>query len=167
MQTEERTYYEENQKLEADWIIYFIIISSISAIAIAVGFLYSAKSDWTEIMIVIGAILFSDSLIIFLFKSMRLELALSKKGLHYRMFPGGGKIKLVSWSEVSAISIRKSPAKGYGKQQKFRYGEVYDMNLKQGVELVLSNGKKKFFSLKDPDEFKKSYKKLELSMQLV
>jgi hypothetical protein len=62
------------------------------------------------------------------------------------------------------LNIRKSPIKGYGKSKKWRYGDVYTMNTKMGLELIYKNGKKQYFSLKDADEFKKAFKKLELNL---
>lgn len=164
MQIEDRTYYEEEQKMESKWILILILVMSLSSLVIAVAVLYSSKAELYLIGIVAGAILFSDALVIFLFKAMKLEIALTKKGFCFKMSPSGNKNKCVDWSEVSAICIRKSPASGYGKKQKFRYGVVYAMNLKPGLELSLTNGKKKFFSLKDPDEFKKAFRKLELPL---
>lgn len=167
MQIEERIYYEEEQKMEANWILIFILISSISSMAIAVAFLYKDDPDWLQIGIVAGAIILSDIFIIVLFKTMKLELSLSKKGIHYKMTYGSFKHQLVAWDEVDAISIRKCPVSGYGKQRKWKYGDVYAMNLQLGVELLLKNGKKKYFSLKQPDEFKKAFNKLELTMHIL
>ena len=152
--------------MESNWILILIVATSISSLAIATAVLYNSKAGWLQIGIVAAAIVLTDALIIFLFKSMKLELALTKKGMPYKISPLGSKGNIIIWAEVDAMCIRKSPATGYGKKYKFRYGEVYAMNLKTGVELTLKNGKKKFFSLRDPDEFKKGFKKLELNLQI-
>lgn len=167
MRIEERTYFEEEQKMESRWLLILIIASSISMLTIAIAYLYKDHADWTSIGLVIGAILFTDAIMLTLFKIMKLNLAVSKKGLHYRMNTVNTKNKLLPWDEVTSIGLRKSPATGYGKKIKFRYGEVYAMNLKQGVEFTLKNGKKIFFSLKDPDDFMKAVRKLELNLQFV
>ncbi len=166
MQLEDRTYYEEEQKMESNWMLIIILVMTISSLAIAVGVLYSSNTDWLQIGIVAAAIIFSDLFIIVLFKSMKLELAITKKGLHYKMVPMAGKQAMVEWDSVIAMSIKKSPARGYGKKVKYKYGELYTMNMKHGLELTLQNGKKKFFSLKDADEFKKAFRKLELPLQI-
>lgn len=166
MQIEDRTYYEEEQKMEATWILILILAMSTTSLVIAIVVLYNSRAGWLQIGIVTAAIVFTDAFIIFLFKYMRMELALAKNRFYFRTYPSFVKIGFVNWDEVNAICIRKSPATGYGKKYKFRYGEVYAMNLKPGVELTLKNGKKKFFSLKDPDEFKKGFKKLELNLQI-
>lgn len=166
MKVEDRTYYEDEQKMEANWVLFIIVIMSLSILGIAIGVMIHDKAEWVSICIVAGAILFSDSLIIFLFKKMKLELAVTKKGLHYNMATFISKNNFVSWADVSSLCIRKSPASGFGKKTKFRYGEVYAMNLKKGLELSLKNGKKKFFSLKDSDEFLRSFRKLELAIEI-
>ncbi len=167
MQIEERTYFEEEQKMESKWMLFLILGSSVSMMTIAIAFLYNDNADWISIGIVVGAILLTDVIMILLFKNMKLNLAISKKGLHYRMNTVNAKNKLLSWDEVTLIGLRKSPATGYGKKIKFKYGEVYAMNLKEGVEFGLKNGKKIFFSLKDPDEFMRSIRKLELNIQII
>ncbi len=165
MQLEDRTYYEEEQKMEANWMLILILFTSISAIVIAVAFLYNSKAEWLQISLVAGAIIFSDALMVFLFKTMKLELAIVKNGLYFKMFPST-KNHFIDWNDIAALSIRKSPVKGYGKTKKWRYGDVYAMNLKVGLELIFKDGKKKFFSLKHPDEFKKAFRKLELHLQI-
>lgn len=167
MQIEDRTYYEEEQKMEATWLLILILVMTISSLVIAVAVLYNSKAEWIMIGFVAFTILFTDAVIIYFFKNMKLEIALTKKGLCYKMSPSGSKYKYVDWTEVSSICIRKSVASGYGMKKKFRYGDVYSMNFKMGVELSLNNGKKKFFSLKDPDEFKKAFRKLELPIEIV
>ena len=167
MQIEDRTYYAEEQKMEANWILIFIVFTSISTLVVVIAVLYNSNAPWFQIGMVAGAILFSDLIIVMLFKTMKLELALTKKGLHYKMFPLGSKVNLVDWKEVTAICIRKSPASGYGKRKKYKYGDIYAMNLRTGVELTLTSGMKKFFSLKDPVEFKKGFRKLELNIQII
>lgn len=166
MKVEDRTYYEEEQKMEANWILFIVVAMSLSILGIAIGVMIHDKEEWASIAIVAGAIIFSDLLIVVLFKRMKLELALTKKGLHYNMTTMAGKNKFLSWEEVSSITIRKSPASGFGKKNKFRYGEVYAMNFKKGVELSLKNGKKKFYSLRDSDEFLRSFRKLELAIEI-
>lgn len=163
MQIEDRTYFEEEQKMEANWILVFILISSISMMAISIALMFDENANWTSIGIVIGSILFTDIIMVLLFKTMKLNIAISKKGFHYRMNTVNRKNKLLLWDEIASMELRKSPARGYGKKYKFRYGEVYAMNLKQGIEFNLKNGKKIFFSLKDPDEFMRTVRKLELN----
>jgi hypothetical protein len=166
MQIEERIYYQEEQKMDANWIVIFVLISSITTLAIAIISLYNDHRPWVEIVLVVGAILLSDVLVVLLVKTMRLELAISKKGLHYKMTIMAGKTRFINWAEVEGLHIRKSPATGYGKHYKFRYGEVYSLNRKKGVEISLKSGKKKYFSLKDADEFIRTIKNLDLKLPI-
>jgi hypothetical protein len=166
MQIEERTYFEEEQRMDSRWMWFFVLFASISTTALIVGFIFNEEADWLKIGIVSTAIVFSDVLIFYLFKTMKLELALSKKGFHYRFFAMMVSQGIIGWSEITGITFRKSPARGYGKKLKYPYGEIYTMNTKTGVELHLNNGKKKFFSLKDPDAFRTAFNKLELRIRI-
>jgi hypothetical protein len=132
-----------------------------------IAFLYNDNANWISIGIVIAAIIFSDTIMILLIKYMKLNLAITKTGLYYRMTTAGQKNKFLSWNEVESLGLRKPPVTGYGKKIKFRYGVAYAMNMKQGVEFRLKNGKKMFFSLKDADEFMKSLRKLEVNIQII
>lgn len=166
MQIEERTYYEDEQKMEANWILIFIVFSSLSTLAIAIGFMYNENADLMSLLVVAGSIIFTDILIVLIFKNLKLYTALSKKGFHYNWSLFGGQYKLIEWLEIENLSIKKSPYRGYGRKTIFKYGESYTMNLKEGLELTLKNGKKKFFSLKDSEEFKRAFNKLETGLHI-
>jgi hypothetical protein len=166
MHIEEKLYYKEEQKMEANRVLIFILISTLSTLAITIAFLYNGNADWLMIGIVASVMLFADVMIFLVFKRSRLDLAVTKEGLYYKMTIFSSKTHLLDWKEVSAASIRKPPVKSFGIKYKFRYGQVYTMNLRQGLELKLKDGKKKFFSLKDPDEFKKAFRKLELQLEI-
>ena len=131
-----------------------------------IPFFFDKEADLTKVSVVLGAIVFSDVLILYLFKTMKLEMAITKGGLHYRFFAMLASSGIIQWTDVASISFRKSPHRGYGKKYKFRYGEVITMNTKSGVELTMKNGKKKFFSLKDPDAFRSGFHKLNLPIEL-
>ena len=166
MKVDDRTYFEEEQRMNSNWLWFFVIFSFISLMVLGVTFLIDKETDWIKVAIVLGAITFSDVLIIFLFKTMKLELAITKNGLHYSFFAMVTNKGIVPWSEVSALSFQKAPRRGYGKSYKFRYGEVYAMGTRKGIELELKNGKKKFFTLKDLDSFRSGFEKLNLPLTL-
>jgi hypothetical protein len=166
MHIEERTYYEDEQKMEANWILVFIVVSSLSTLAIAIGFMYNENADLTSLIAVAGSIIFTDMLIVFIFKTLKLSTALSKKGFHYKWSLMSGPMKMIEWHEIENIAIKKSPYKGYGRKTSLKYGDSYTMNLKEGLALTLKNGKKKFFSLKDSEEFKRGFNKLEIGLHI-
>lgn len=166
MKVDDRTYFEEEQRMNSGWMWFFALFFCITLAGIGIVLMVDAETDLTKVAVVIGSIVFSDVLIFYIFKTMKMELAITKKGFHYLFFAMIAQKGVIDWNEVENISIRKSPYRSYGKKHKFRYGEVYTMNTKTGVELQLKNGKKKFFGLKDPDAFKSGFQKLNLPMQL-
>jgi hypothetical protein len=165
MKVDDRTYFEEEQRIESGWMWFFALFFFITLMGIGIIFLIDEKTDWIKISFVLVVIVFSDVLILYLFKTMKLELAVTKKAFHYRFFAIMASKGTIDWTDVASVSLRKAPNRGYGKKLKFRYGEIYTMNTKTGVELEMKNGKKKFFSLKDPDSFKSSLQKIEIPIQ--
>jgi hypothetical protein len=166
MKVDNRTYFEEEQRMNSGWMWFFALFFCITLVGIGAVLLVDKETDLTKVAIVIGSIVFSDVLIFYIFKTMKLELAITKNGFHYVFFAMIAQKGMVDWNEVEKVSIRKSPYRSYGKKHKFRYGEVYTMNTKTGVELEVKNGNRKFFSLKDPDAFMSGFQKLNLPMQL-
>lgn len=162
MQLSERTYFEDKVKMDAQWVIIFILVSSIGTLAIAITVMLNEEiRKWTEIALVTGTILLSDTCVVILFRKMNLELATTKQGLHYKMNPFG-KLTLLNWKEVRSIRTHKMKHAGYGKQHKWKYGIAIVMNHKPGIEFELQNGRKLFLSMNEADDFKRSIRKLEL-----
>src|SRR5688572_4022738 len=109
MKVDDRTYFEEEQRMDSRWMFFFVLFSFLLLAGIAVAFLVDKETDWTKITIVLASILFSDILILFLLKTMKLDLAITKNGLHYRFFAMVASQGVVNWNEVAAISLRKAP----------------------------------------------------------
>lgn len=164
MRLSERTYFEDTVKMDAIWVVIFILVSSIGTLAISIAAIMDDVSkSWTEIGVVTGVILLSDTFIVLLFRNMRLEIATTKLAFHYRMFPIG-KMKSILWNEIVSVRSHKMKNSGYGKKYKMKYGTAYIMNTKPGIEFTLSSGKKLFVSVNDAEDFKRSIRKLELPL---
>jgi len=166
MKVEEKTYYEEEQKMDSKWIWIFALLFAAIIGVIGIAFLVDKEKDPLKISLVLGIIGLSDVLLIFLFKRMTLEIALSKKGFHYYSYALFVTKGTIEWNDISKIAIIKSPYDGYGKKHSFKNGQIFTMNSKLGVAIHLLNGKKKFFSVKDVDAFRTAYSKLQLSHPL-
>jgi len=166
MQIDERTYYEEEQRMESRWIWFFFAFFFISILGIGIGILLNEPAEWRIVLLVLGIIVLSDTGVLLLFRSLKLEIAISKKGFHYNFFALFSNKGTIEWNEIEKISLTKSPYRSYGKKYSFKNGQVFTMNTKMGVKMDLKNGRKKFFSVKDIDDFRSSYKKLELPLIL-
>lgn len=164
MQIDEKTYFEEEQKMDSKWIWFFVLFFCLLLAGVGVAFLLddNSKTNVPKISWTLGIIVLSDLFLLYIFKTMKLEIALSKKGFHYSFFALLTSKGIIEWNQISKISITKSPYKSYGKKYSFKNGEVYTMNSKMGVTLVLLSGKKKFFSIQDIDTFRSAYTKLQL-----
>lgn len=162
MQIQDRTYYEDQVKMDAQWVIIFILVSSIGTLAIALTVMLNDEiKKWTEIAIVTATIVITDGIIIMLFRKLSLSITTTKLALNYKISPMG-KHHVLAWTDIHAIRIHKMKSTSYGKQHKWKYGTTIIMNNKPGIEFELKSGKKLFLSMNDAEEFKRSIRKLEL-----
>jgi hypothetical protein len=166
MKVDDRTYFEEEQTMDSKWMWFFVVFCFTTVMAFAVVFLFNEGVNWLMMGLTIGIMVLTDLFILYVFKTMKLELALTKKGFHYRFFAVFASTGAILWNDVSGVKITKAPHRGYGRKLKYKYGEVVTMNTKSGVELQMKNGKKKFFSVQDPDAFKIAFHKLELPIRI-
>ncbi len=166
MKVDERTYFEEEQKMDSKWMWIFALVFSTILGVVGICYLIGSKENTLTITLVLSSIALSDILIIYLFKTLKLEIALSKKGFHYYSYALIVSKGNIDWKDISAISIIKSPYNSYGKKYSFKNGKVYTMNSKVGVAIQLLNGKKLFFSIENVDAFRTAYQKLQLPLKL-
>lgn len=92
--------------------------------------------------------LFVILLVISLTVAFQLRTRIDEKGIHYQFFPIHRAYKIIEWKEVSKIYVRKySPILeygGWGFRRSFNRpkGRSYNVSGNQGIQLILTNGKK-------------------------
>jgi hypothetical protein len=164
MEINEKIWWEESQKFRENWVWQLVIVSSLTSVGIVIGMMVSEHAEWYAIAIPVGLIVLMDSLVIAIFRTMRLDLAVTRKGLCYRMWPRRTYL-CIGWNEIKEIQLKKPPATaGYGKKFVPGYGKVYSMGRGKGLELHLQNGKKIFFSTQQPDLFRSVLQKAEIQI---
>jgi len=83
------------------------------------------------------------------FFSLKLEVWIDQKGIHYRFYPLISKNKLISNGEIQRFEIRKySPLLdygGWGIKKRFKWGRAYNVSGNIGLQLYLKTGRKVLF----------------------
>jgi|GEM_PF-3894543 len=169
MEIQEKILWEERLKMRDNWIWQLVIVSSLSGIGVMTGFFISEREKWYIILIPLLLIGGMDALVVALLRSMKLDLAITRSGFYYKMWPPARSFRSIAWSEVQEIRFVKPPLPGYGKKVKWKYGTLYLMSMKKekGLELLLRNGKKMFFTTLQPDAVRSILQKAEIKVPVI
>lgn len=167
MEIDERIYFEEEQRMNQKWVWLLIGIMGLSTVIILVVMLIDSDVSLTLVLGIMGFMLLLNTFAVMMFKATRLNLAITRKGIYCKISPNTAKPRFTSWDDVTSVKITKSPVTGVGHQKKYKYGEAFVMKMGQGIELVLKDGKKRFFSCVETNDFLKCVHKLELPVEVI
>jgi hypothetical protein len=133
-------------------ILRWCVIFDLS-IFIVVMFLLSESLDddiWIVPVLVIGIVL------VLLLCTMKMETEVRADGLYIRFFPFHLGSRKYTFSEISEYYSRQySPLReygGWGIRWSFRHGRAYNVRGRQGVQLVLTDGKRVLVGTQRPEE---------------
>lgn len=129
--------FTETQKVKQAWVIVLMVTVTIFAI---INYVQMPASFSSVSPLVVT--FFADLILI----ALRLNTKINKEGIYFQLFPFQLKGKLITWSEVASIEVRKySPIKeygGWGFRYGFKNGKAYNVSGNMGLQMVLKNGDK-------------------------
>lgn len=152
-----KIFYKESQQFRQWWYILFILAATVPAMIMCIYTLYQQiikgiqVGDSPASNVVMIAVFIVLCVSIWIFFSLKLEVWIDQKGIHYRFFPVIFKNKLISKSEIQRFEIRKySPILDYGgwgirRGIGRKWGKAYNVSGNIGLQLYLTNGKKVLF----------------------
>jgi hypothetical protein len=185
MNNDQNFVYSEEQKLNVKkWILIPMGIAVlIIAVILIVPMLYFYFKEGnvtgddsmplsTLLIIVAGGASVPALLIILIRMRMKLILGVNQKTLFYSYKALSTKVESISWDQLVSVEAKKYPypATRPGIQKWYSISNFtgYVMNLDyMGIELVLKNGKKIFFTSNQTDELLKAIQKLEPGIQII
>lgn len=180
MQTDQHIIYQEKQKLKRKDLLIIFGPGVVIFLIMVLGMFFFTPRPVFWLTLGFGTIFLTWMYLII--TPMGFEFSVSKQGVNYGMLYAKifkSRIRFLSWEKVGSIQITTYPfgVTRYGLQIghksssmiKLGYkGEAYVMiSNKIGIELILLDGEKKFFTCKEPDEFLKAVNKLELKIQII
>ncbi|MDA3954603.1 MAG: hypothetical protein PF485_13225 [Bacteroidales bacterium] len=150
-------HFKESQKAKMArlWIIFICLYGLIFWAFFAI---LNDEIDVTAI----SSMVFSLSLII-LFNVvvivMRLDVDIDEVKITYRYKPFHVKPRIIYWDDVSDFYVRNyKPMReygGHGLQRKMKYGRAFTVSGKNGLQLILKDGKKILFGTQKPQELER------------
>jgi hypothetical protein len=90
---------------------------------------------------------------------MRLDVDIDEVKITYRYKPFHVKPRIIYWDDVSDFYVRNyKPMReygGHGLQRKMKYGRAFTVSGKNGLQLILKDGKKILFGTQKPQELER------------
>jgi len=156
-------YFKESQKVNLGWKwILFLGLYALMIWALLEQF-SEQKYDVTGVI----SIVFSIVIIIFfniLILYMKLETEMNEHSIRYQFKPFHRKPRIIELRDVSEIYLRQfKPYKeygGYGIQRKIKYGQSYTVEGRNGLQIIMKNGKKILVGTQKSKELEALLKKL-------
>ena len=93
--------------------------------------------------------------------SLKLKTRIDHEGLHFQMIPFHWKERMIPWSDIDQVYVRKySALREYGGwgMRLGRNGWAYNVRGNYGIQVVKKNGKQILLGTQQPDEVTQSLK---------
>lgn len=89
---------------------------------------------------------------------LRFNLAISEKGIHYKMKPFHDKKQCISWDEVSSCEVVKTPrmAQWHGGNITFNHEKRFTVNGRNGLHVTTKDGQEYFLGSRRLNELRKA-----------
>jgi hypothetical protein len=151
--------FEESQKFTQTWVMLLVVVSLIFPIILIIN-------DWgkqtdqsfsgnSDLIIALFIVILSISPLL-LFK---LKTRIDEKGIKYQFYPFHLTLRVIPWSEISEVYLRKYDAiseyGGWGLKGGFFFkkkGVAYNVSGNIGVQLILKSGKKILIGTKQKEK---------------
>jgi hypothetical protein len=145
-QETEEIFYEE-QTFDQIWIW---ILLGIGVLAVFIPLLITGQAWWMFLFMGVVEVL-SLSII----SSFRLSTTIDASGVHYRVRPFHRKERIIPWSDIDQIYVRRYSALGEYGGWGMRYGlngMMVNTDGNYGIQIIRKNGKKILIGTHKPDE---------------
>ncbi len=160
-----KALFTEKQRFRQKWIIIMFLLTFIIAVwgivqQIILGIPFGNNPAPNHLLFIF---LLIPLLIFIIFFSLTLHTRVDNNGITYRFAPIHRKERLIKWSSIKEIYVRKyKPIAEYGGWgfRRGRGGIAFNTSGNMGLQLVLINGKKILIGTQKSDELDFVLKKL-------
>lgn len=159
--------FKETQRFN-QWWMYLIMAALVLFLVFALyqWFIMGATVGNVSPSHGVGQIIVSLSIlpvVLFLY-TLKLKTVIDEKGIHYQFFPLHLSLKSIRWPEISECYIRKyNPIKEYGgwgyRISLGDKGKALNIRGNQGIQIVLSSGKKLLLGTQLPKQAEETVKR--------
>lgn len=167
-----KVLFKESQQFRQWWQIVFILVATVPSMMVLTYALFQQMVMGQQvgnspapngIMI---AVFLGLCILLWILFSLKLEVWIDQRGIHYRFFPLILKSKLISKEEILRFEIRKYRALleygGWGIRKGVwnKWGKAYCVEGNTGLQLYLKNGKKVLFGTQRPQALEYAMKEM-------
>lgn len=98
---------------------------------------------------------------VWLLNRLRLKIAVTKKGINYKMSPLHSRKKKIKWDDVETCKVIETPkmAHMHSGNMKFWYEKKFTFSGRNGLAVITKEGDRYFIGTRETSELKKSIKK--------
>ncbi len=147
--------FKEVQKFKQWWLWLFL---GVVTAAVLTGSLYTVLHDGNTLGYIGIAFTIVPVIIMFLFRSMRLETMIDDTGVYYKYAPIHRGMQKVELKNIREAGIRKykpiSEFGGWGLRTGKNGSEAFNVSGNTGLELTFKNGKKLVLGTRKPAEMR-------------
>jgi hypothetical protein len=143
--------FEEIQKYPrwVSWVVRLAMILTILGLLLG----YINEKEKTDMAIGLAFVIPVAIVVIYLNSNMRLEKIVTSNGLYYRWKPWHKKFRVIQKEDIGSFYTRTFPLVKYGFGWFPTYGWYHNAGRGEGLQLVLKNGGKFFFSTNEKNLF--------------
>jgi hypothetical protein len=146
-----KVYFEEQQHFprRVIWMVRALLFLIVVGLAVTL-FLEKEKED---VVIAIAIVLPTFAIVIYSTTVSRLEKVVTSNGLYFRWRPWQRRFRVIEGEVIGSIVARKFPLMKHGSGRFPGYGRYHNAGSGDGVQLILKNHRKYFFSASDKVSF--------------
>jgi hypothetical protein len=146
--------FEEIQKYPrwVSWVVRLAMILTILGVLLG----YINEKEKTDMAIGLAIVIPVAIVVIYLNSNMRLEKIVTSNGLYYRWKPWHKRFRVIQKEDIESFYTRTFPLVKYGVGWFPTYGWYHNAGRGEGLQLVLKNGGKFFFSTNEKNLFEKA-----------
>ena len=145
----------EEQQRPPRWIGLILLISMIATVAgLLIGFFI--EKDKPEMLLALALVVPVMLLVIYLHFNLQLEKTVTSNGLYYRWKPWHRKFRVIEKQDIASVMVRKLPIMNFGFGRYPGYGRYHNSSRGEGLQLMLKNSSRIYFSTYDIASFKKA-----------
>lgn len=139
-------HFQEVQHFRQSWLWYLLVSSSIISMIPLIVFTASGELPLAEGLGALGLVTVLMLLNVAAFYYTRLETKISSEGISFRWWPFFRKPSVLRWEEIDHVAMAQYKAFKVGYTVDKNLGKVHSVSGPHGFQVVLTNGKKYFFS---------------------
>ncbi|MEJ0102161.1 MAG: hypothetical protein WDO19_06190 [Bacteroidota bacterium] len=128
--------YREEQLFRVKWLWIILLICVFSSLAVTIAIPAANKQELKGKGIGLAIIIPLETLLLYLFYSIKLETVVSREGVYYRWSPFFKRYWFIDKKEIEETKADNGPVLSYGFHFVPGYGSVHNMGPGKGIRFI-------------------------------